>query len=56
MLETEIKERLKSPEGLRDILRGERPQEEKPPATQEEKAPAKPEDKAKEVLKGLFGK
>jgi AsmA protein len=56
MLETEIKERLKSPEGLKDILRGERPQEGKPPATQEEKAPAKPEDKAKEVLKGLFGK
>lgn len=47
MLETEIKERLKSPEALKDMLKGG--------GTEKETAPASPADKAKEFL-DLFKK
>jgi len=48
MLETTIKEKFKSPEGIKDIL--------KVAVERKEAAPAAPADKTKGVLKGLFGK
>ncbi|MEW6667585.1 MAG: AsmA family protein [Thermodesulfobacteriota bacterium] len=48
VIETGIKERLKSPEGIRELLKGG--------DSAKETAPTTPKDRAKEILKGLFGK
>lgn len=48
MIETEIKERLKSPEGIKDLLKGR--------GETKEGAPSSPAEKGKETLKGLFGR
>jgi AsmA protein len=48
MLESQVKDKLKSPEGIKDLLKGG--------GAAKPTAPAQTQDKPKDLLKGLFGK